>query len=170
MTRTEPKAKPCYACDTGTLHQTNLKGRAFDYRDEVGLEFDEDLHAPVCDVCGEVYLKGELTQRFSDVLDRLRSARKSASAAHFAERAEREFPDVSRTQWEEMLGLSPGYISRVATGARVPQTVLAMFLECFAREPETALRVVSVAGRMTTGLSDALARNERARRQSAAAG
>jgi hypothetical protein len=148
--------KPCYTCEKGTVRVTNLRGRPFDYRDEIGLIFDADLEAPVCDHCGELYLSGALTQQFSDTLEQLRLARKREVAQHFVRTVETRYPLVPRSLWEDTLGISHGYLSRLASGARVPETSLAILLEGFAKEPETALRMFSLAGHLPHELSELL--------------
>lgn len=169
MTKTEKKTKLCYSCETGTVQPRNLKGRTFDYRDERALEFDEDLTVPACDTCGELYLKGDLTRRFSEALERLRAERKQGAAVRFIKAATAEFPDVSRAHWEEMLGLSRGYLSRLASGARVADTTLEILLEAFARDPSTVIDALNSAGRLHKSLAAAVAarrlRNEVAPQQ-----
>ena len=145
--------KPCYTCEKGTVRVTNLRGRAFDYRDEMGLVFDADLEAPVCDQCGELFLSGALTQQFSDALEQLRLARKREVAQHFVRTTETKYPQVPRALWEDTLGVSHGYLSRLASGARVPDTALAILLEGFAKDPEAALRLFSLAGHLPRALS-----------------
>ena len=161
MTTNAKKTTPCYACDTGTVVETNLRGRKFNYLDELNLVFDEDLVAPVCDTCGELYLGGTVTQPFGDALERLRLSRKQSAAVHFVERVEREYPAVPRALWEESLSLSHGYLSRVASGKRVPDTLLEIFLEGFSRDPEAALRLLEAAGHMPDALAEALERPRR---------
>ena len=54
-------AKPCYACETGTVRQTNVRGRAFDYRDEVDLVVDEHV-----ELAGVRHLRGDASRRDRD--------------------------------------------------------------------------------------------------------
>lgn len=152
--------KPCYSCETGTMRRTNLRGRQFDYRDEFRLVFDEDYEVLACDnpACGELRLGGERTARMNAVLERLRSTRKRAAAQNFVETAEREFPEVPRALWEDAFGLSRGYLSRVVTGKRLPDTPLEIVLEGFAREPRLALRLLKAAGRLPVPLDEAVVR------------
>jgi hypothetical protein len=73
----------CYTCETGAMRPANMRGRSFDYRDERGLVFDEDLEVFTCDspACGELRLGGERTARVDAVLERLRLARIRRRAA-----------------------------------------------------------------------------------------
>lgn len=152
--------KPCYSCDSGTMRLTNLRGRLFDYRDEPALAFDEDLEVLACDnpQCRELRLGGERTTRVNAVLERLRLAKKQEAALHFMEAAEREFPEIPRSLWEDTFGLSRGYLSRLATGKRQPDTALEMLLEGFAHQPRLVLSVVKAAGRLPSQLDEALVR------------
>ena len=110
----------------------NKRARAFDYRDERGLVFDEDLEVLACDrpSCGELRLGGVRTERVNRVLERLRLERKQAAARHFVDTAEREFPDVP----------------------------LEMLLEGFAREPRLALALVKSTGRLPPQLDAVMVR------------
>lgn len=155
---TKRDAKPCYVCDTGTVRPTNLHGRTFDYRDEVELIFDEDLVAPVCDVCGEIYLKGADSDRFGSVLERLRDERKRSAVVRFEETVAREFREVPRAAFEDMLGVSHGYLSRLARGTRTPDAPLEILLQAFAADPVQTLRLVAKARRLPPAILDALAR------------
>ncbi len=167
-TRKPRSERPCYACGQGTVRSTNLRGRTFEYRDEIALTFDADLEAPVCDRCGELYLTGALTDQFSAVLEQLRLTRKRQAAEHFVHAVETRFPDVPRALWEDTLGLSRGYLSRLTSGSRVADAALEILLEGFAKEPETALRLCSLSGHVPLALTEAVEQTKRAtRRQSA---
>jgi hypothetical protein len=145
--------RECAACETGTVKPTNLRGRAFDYRDEFGLVFDADLMAPVCDTCGEMFLKSALTRQLGSTLDRLRLVRKRSAVERFVQAADRNYPDVPRAVWEDAFGLSRGYLSRLISGTRVADTALEVLLEGFAREPATVLRLLELAGHVPPGLA-----------------
>lgn len=150
------KTRLCYACETGTVRLKNVRGRKFDYRDELGLVFNEDLEVPTCDSCGELYMKGELTKRFSSILERVRSAHKQSAVVRFVETIEREFPSIPKAVWEDTFGISRGYLSRLASGARTADTALEILLAGFAREPKTALRLVEAAGHLRPQLAPLL--------------
>jgi hypothetical protein len=141
--------RPCYACETGIVRPTNLRGRAMDYRDARGLVIDEDLILPACDApdCGELLLGTGDTTALTTVLERLRAERKRQAVERFTARAAADFPDVPRGAWEDLLGLSRGYLSRLASGTRLPDTALEIVLTAFARDPRAALRVFELAGR-----------------------
>jgi hypothetical protein len=147
------KAPPCYACDNGTVHPKNVRGRRFDYRDELALVFDQDLEVPTCNSCGELYMTGELTKRFGEALERIRSAHKQGAVKRFVETIEREFPTIPKAVWEDTFGISRGYLSRLASGARVADTALEILLAGFAKEPTTALRLVKAAGHLPRQLA-----------------
>lgn len=134
----------------------NLKGRPFDYRDEIALVFDEELIVRACDSCGELYLKGAASHRFGSVLERLRLARKREAAEQFLDTAQRELPGVSRALWEKTLGLSKGYLSRLVAGTRVADTPLEIILKAFAREPTAILRALQDIGHLPSHLASRL--------------
>ena len=160
MTTTQ-KTKPCYACETGQVRPTNLRGREFNYRDEVGLIFDEDLTAPVCDKCGEIYLRGPASDHFGLVLERRRDMRKRAAVTDFEETLTREFRGIPKAAFEDMLGVSHGYLSRLARGSRTPDAALEILLRAFAADPIQTLRVVATARPLPEPIRNALAQRGR---------
>ena len=157
-------SKPCYACETGTVRQTNLRGRAFDYRDEVDLIFDEDAELPVCDACGEMPLNAAATKRLNVVLERLRAERKRSAVEQFIDTIGREYPTIPRAAWEQALGLSPGYLSRLASGTRLADTPLEILLAGFAKDPSAVIELIEATGHMPKLLMTHLARTKRPRR------
>ena len=139
---------PCYACETGMVSKQNLRGRQFSYRDEPVLEFAEDLEAPICNKCGELYLRGDVAKQFNTTLERLRIERKREAARHFVQAAQKHFAGIPRRKWEALFGLSPGYISRLESGTRTADGPLAIILEGFARDPGMALQLIAASGRV----------------------
>lgn len=158
-------SKPCYACETGTVRQTNLRERAFDYRDEVDLIFDEDVELPVCDACGEMSLNAAATKRLNVVLERLRAARKRSAVEAFIDTIGREYPTIPRAAWEQALGLSPGYLSRLASGNRLADTPLEILLAGFAKDPSAVIELIETTGHMPKVLMTHLAHTKRPRRR-----
>ena len=140
--------RKCFSCESGTIRLASLKGRSFDYRDEFALVFDEKVEAPICDSCGELFLRGGLTAQFEAVLERLRAERKRTIVKKFISVSERDFPDVPRALWEDALGVSHGYLSRLVSGKKLPDTSLTILLAGFAKEPKRALELFSVSGHM----------------------
>lgn len=62
--------RSCYACISGMVRPTNLRGRRFDYRG-VAVTFDEDVVAPVCDSCADIRMRAEIIRQVNTVLERL---------------------------------------------------------------------------------------------------
>jgi hypothetical protein len=147
MTKKGMKTKRCLACGAGTLKLTNIRGRKFNYRDEIDLMVNEDIEVLVCDSCGDLALYGDFTVKFSEALERARIAQKRAAVQHFVTIAAKEYPQVSRAAWEDTLGLSRGYLSRLISGTRTPDAPLEILLEGFARDPKSVLNLVQMAGR-----------------------
>lgn len=154
----------CFSCESGTIRLTSLKGRSFDYRDELALVFDEKLEVPTCDNCGELFLAGVLTVQFETVLERLRSERKRRIVKEFVEVSEREFPLVPRALWEDAFGVSHGYLSRLLSGKKQPDRSLTILLGSFAKAPRKALDLFQLSGHMPPELKRLTQRPVPARR------
>lgn len=151
------KTMVCHKCATGTMRPTNLRGRSLSYRDQSALTFDENLTVPVCDRCGDMRLRRSEVAKFSAVLERLRDARKREAVADFVTVIGAQFGDVPRYAWEDALGLSHGYLSRLESGTRTPDTPLEILMRWVALDSAGALRVLANLGHLPAQLRDRLA-------------
>ncbi|MHB1265932.1 MAG: hypothetical protein ACYC1S_16210 [Gemmatimonadaceae bacterium] len=140
------------ACQEDAVRLQNLRGRVFELRDENDLVFDEDLVVPVCAACNEFYVRGESLQRVSDALERLHAAKKRATVDQFVEKIEREFADVPRQSWEDALGLSPGYLSRIQRGTRALSLHIEIFMRGIIVEPRETLKLIKLSRRLPAEL------------------
>ncbi|MHB1265926.1 MAG: hypothetical protein ACYC1S_16180 [Gemmatimonadaceae bacterium] len=142
----------CVACGEDAVRLQNLRGRVFELRDENDLVFDEDLVVPVCAACKEFYVRGPTLERFSDALERLHAAKKRATVDQFVEKIEREFADVPRQSWEDALGLSRGYLSRIQRGTRALSLHIEMFMRGVVAEPLPTLKLIKLSRRLPAEL------------------
>jgi hypothetical protein len=146
----------CLSCRVNAVTLQNVKGRKFDLRDEDDLVFDEQLYLPACGKCGELYLRGTALRRFSGILERLHAAKKREAIESFVAVIEREFADVPRQSWEDVLGISHGYLSRLTKGTRNLSTPLEVLMRGVAQEPVQALRVLARSRRLPGALAEYL--------------
>ncbi|MHB1095961.1 MAG: hypothetical protein ACYC3F_07290 [Gemmatimonadaceae bacterium] len=146
----------CLSCRADAVTLQDIKGRAFDLRDEYDLVFDESLRLPVCGACGELHLRGTSLRRFSSVLERLHAAKKREAIESFVAVIDREFADVPRQSWEAILGISPGYLSRLLKGTRNLTTPLEVLMRGVAQEPAQALRFIAHSRRLPDALAEYL--------------
>lgn len=134
------------------MRVTNLRGREFAHLDQPSLVFDEDLKVPVCDTCGDMRLRGAQVTRLSAVLERLRAVRKRQAISGFITVIREQFGDIQRHEWEGILGLSRGYLSRLESGTRTPDTALEIVMQWVARDRSKALRVLGDLGRLPASM------------------
>lgn len=146
----------CLSCREDAVTRQNIEGRAFDLRDEHDLLFDEALWLPVCGACGELHLRGASLRRFSVVLERLYAVKKREVVESFMSVIDGEFADVPRQSWEDMLGISHGYLSRLLKGTRNLSTPLEVLMRGVALEPVQALRFISHSRRLPPVLAEYL--------------
>lgn len=155
------KTLRCLSCREDGVALTNMKGRTFDLRDEDDLVFDEELLLPACGKCGELYMRGSALRRFSAVLERLHAARKREAIESFVAVIDREFADVPRQNWEDVLGISHGYLSRLLKGTRNLSTPLEVLMRGVAQEPTQALRFIAHSRRLPDALAQYLRKSSR---------
>lgn len=155
------KTMRCLSCREDAVALQNMKGRKFDLRDEDDLVFDEELYLPACRKCGELYVRGPALRRFSAVLERLHAARKREAIESFVAVIDREFADVPRQNWEDVLGVSHGYLSRLLKGTRNLSTPLEVLMRGVAQEPTQALRFIAHSRRLPDALAEYLSKRPR---------
>jgi len=151
----------CLSCREDAVTLQNVRGRTFDLRDEDDLVFDEDLKIPACGNCGEIDVRGAALRRFSGVLERLHAARKREAIESFVAVIDSEFADVPRQSWEDMLGISHGYLSRLQKGTRNLSTPLEVLMRGVAQEPTQALRFIAHSRRLPSALAEYLGKRPR---------
>ena len=133
---------PCYFCGEGTIAPRNLRGSVLQYRDEREIPVEGDVFVPTCDACGESLLDEETSKALDTVLEpayrRLRS-----------ERVQHELSSVlsalgiTQGDLERLLGLSPGYVSKLIKGKRVAETPLYRFVHLLNANPKFGLRALA---------------------------
>ena len=143
----------CLFCRQNAVSVRELKGRTFDLRDEYDLRFDESMRVPICTKCGDVYVRGASLRRFSDVLERLYDERKRAAVEDFVAVIDHDFSDVPRHRWEEVLGVSAGYVSRLQKGSRNLSGPLEVLMRGLTRAPLETLRIIGYSRRLPAALA-----------------
>jgi hypothetical protein len=143
----------CLACRQDSVTVVELKGRNFDVRDEYNLRFDESMCVPCCAKCGELFVRGPASRRFNAVLERLYADRKRAAVEAFVSVIDHDFSDVPRHRWEEVLGVSPGYVSRLQKGSRNLSGPLEVLMRGLTRSPLETLRIIGYSRRLPAALA-----------------
>lgn len=142
MNEVDSAAVPCCFCGEGTIAPRNLRGAVLPYRDEREIPVEGDVFVPTCDACGESLLDEEASKALDAVLEpayrRLR-----------AERVQHELGSVlaalgiTQGDLERLLGLSPGYVSKLIKGKRVAETPLYRFVHLLNADPQFGLRALA---------------------------
>jgi hypothetical protein len=142
MNEIDAAAVPCYFCGEGTIRPRNLRGSVLPYRDEREIPVEADVFVPTCDRCDESLLDEESSAALDSVLEptyrRLR-----------AERVQHELGlvlsalEITQTDLERLLGLSPGYVSKLLKGKRVAETPLYRFVHLLNANPQFGLRALA---------------------------
>ncbi|HEV7587662.1 MAG TPA: helix-turn-helix domain-containing protein [Longimicrobium sp.] len=132
----------CYFCGEGIIAPRNLRGSVLQYRDEREIPVEADVFVPTCDVCGESLLDDDTSKALDAVLEpayrRLR-----------AERLQQELGlalsalKITQGDLERLLGLSPGYVSKLLKGKRVAETALYRFVHLLNANPQFGLRALA---------------------------
>ncbi len=125
--------KLCPTCGKGTFSRFARAGRTEMYKG-YAYELPADLVLKECSVCGEIPMTPAEIDRVSDVLEELHRARLTSAATRAIDTLVREAAPVSKI--EASLRLSPGYLSRIRSGASEPSFQLVALLALLARSPK----------------------------------
>jgi len=129
------KVRRCRECGDGSIRPFAKPGRTMPYRTMPALAIPAELAIPTCDRCGAEWIDEQTTTLLDDALEKeyrvaLR-ARLDAALQRIG-----EMDEVSRRKIERLLGLSEGYLSRVAHDRGNPSAQLVSALALVARDPK----------------------------------
>jgi hypothetical protein len=96
---------------------TDVKGRAFAYRDESALPLSESLSLQVCNTCDEIRESAADSRALDSALQRSYAALHRAMASDAMERLTRD--GWRQVEIERVMALSNGYLSKVLRGEKV---------------------------------------------------
>jgi hypothetical protein len=132
---------PCYFCGEGTIAPRNLRGSVLQYRDERAIPVEADVFVPTCHACGESLLDDAT----SAALDALEPAYRRLRAEHLQHELGLALSALKITQGdlERLLGLSPGYVSKLLKGKRIAETSLYRFVHLLNANPQFGLRALA---------------------------
>ncbi len=122
----------CAACGEGTVRLRAVSGRRMLYRNFPALPLPENLQIPACDACGEEWLDDATLKRLDEAL---RAAARDARGAITCQALRLLSEATNQRSLEDLLDLSPGYLSKVKHGQEVPSAVLAGLLGLLAARP-----------------------------------
>ena len=116
----------CVRCGSRSVRPRTGKGRTRPYRVFAALPVPDDCLIPACRRCGAQYLDDETIAALRPVLERVYVAELQRLAALHIRRLPRRL--ISQRRLELLLGLSQGYLSRLAAGDGVPSAQLVLLL------------------------------------------
>jgi hypothetical protein len=133
---------PCYFCGEGTIAPRNLRGSVLQYRDEREIPVEADVFVPTCDACGESLLNDETSKALDAVLEPAYRRLRGERLRHELSRALSTL-EITQADLERLLGLSPGYVSKLLKGKRVAETSLYRFVHLLNANPQFGLRALA---------------------------
>lgn len=131
----------CLECGKGNLRPQQRAGRTDRYRTVPNLPVPADLEILTCDNCGEEWIDESTAEKIDGALAaEYRAFLREKAPALIASATQH----TSQRRIETALGLSPGYLSKVRTGARAPSPVLVATLALVAQDPVRRLEELEV--------------------------
>ncbi|GEL75159.1 hypothetical protein [Myxococcus virescens] len=126
------KSFKCVECGRGMVVPLAKPGRRMAFKHIPDLEVPADLELPTCTACGTEWLDEDSTRALDMALARVYRMELSKKA----NAALRRLKTAKFRQWdlEPLLGLSPGYLSKVKAGKDISPTLTAA-LVLLAEEP-----------------------------------
>lgn len=136
---TDYKPRRCRECGEGTMAPLARAGRTMPYRNMLALPVPADLQIPTCDHCGTEWIDGATSSALEEALKRSYgeelSKRLKVALSRLA-----EVNPASQRKIERLLGLSQGYLSRLANDRGAPSPRVVSALALLAQDPERRLR------------------------------
>ena len=133
---------PCYFCGEGTIAPRNLRGSVLQYRDEREIPVEGDVFVPTCDACGESLLDDDTSRALDAVLEPAYRRLRGERLRHELGLALSALK-ITQGDLERLLGLSPGYVSKLLKGRRVAETTLYRFVHLLNANPQFGLRALA---------------------------
>jgi hypothetical protein len=121
----------CPECGQGTIEPRTAKGKRFRYRQMADVEIREDVMVPTCTRCGTEWLDGPSTRALDESLERAYRAELQLKAERAIEKLR---PHIRQGDLERLLGVSPGWLSKVKSGRDVSAPLVAL-LSLLAEQP-----------------------------------
>lgn len=138
--RTKPT--PCGACGEGMLRPTDIQGRMLAHRDEPRVPVREAVVVPVCDHCGDIRLDDEQTAALEAALERSYDQTRIEQQVVLIEHLTNEL-NLSQTVLEHILGVSPGYVSKLRRGEKPASAPTYRLMYVLHAAPREALRALA---------------------------
>jgi len=135
------KPRRCRECGEGTIKPMTKRGRTAPFKNLAALPVPASIAIPTCDRCGTEWIDARTAKALDDALagayaTELRKRLDTALDAILAT------PGASQRRVEQVLGLSPGYLSRVRRGRGDASAQLVSALALIAEDPARRLRVL----------------------------
>lgn len=134
----DPHWRKCHECGQGLVRLKTGPGRHQSYKNLM-LEVPAEVPIPTCDQCATEWHNDESARTLEDALEVLYRAELKRRLASALDRIFAAVKPPSQTMLEKLLGLSPGYISKIRLGERDASATLVSELALIARDPERRL-------------------------------
>jgi general stress protein YciG len=121
----------CLHCRDQSVRPRTAEGRVIAYRVFADLAIPDDVPILACGQCGARYFNQETQAALEPVLSRLYALRLGRIATDAIRRLK---ASISQRRLELLLGLSQGYLSRLAAGDGTPSSALGALLALLAEE------------------------------------
>jgi hypothetical protein len=141
----------CPSCEKGILIPIARAGRLMPHRNLHEVPIPADFEIPTCNKCGAEIVGYALATRLDAVLEGEWQAELAKKAAVNVGRLQAARP---LREWERLVGVSPGYLSKLK-GGKAPAAPLTALLELLANAPSRALEIERLWG-WPAGFSDSM--------------
>jgi hypothetical protein len=133
------KPRRCRECGEGMVRPLAKAGRRMPYRNLAALPVPVTLTIPTCDKCGNEWIDPKTAHAIDEALESayVHELHKRLVAAVDTIVSE---ADVSQRRLEQLLGLSPGYLSRVRNGRGDASAQLVSALALIAEDPKRRIK------------------------------
>lgn len=122
----------CGECGHREVEPRSAQGLRFPFRRMTSVPIEENLEIPTCGHCGAEWFDRDLAERLDAAIV---AAGERVLSRLGREAIEALLPCITQQRLEQLLGLSPGYLSKVKRGKETPSPALVAGLALLASRP-----------------------------------
>lgn len=147
------RSRPCPTCSRGTIALRSARGLALPFRDAAAVPVTKHVRVPICDRCGEMLLDAAHAAALDAVLEPAYQAQRQAEQVTAID-AVLDTLGLQQNELEALLGVSPGYISKLRRREKTVSPTLFRLLHVLLAEPRATVRAMAAVAPVPARVRD----------------
>lgn len=136
------KERKCPSCGQGNVKNKMEAGRTMPYKDLPDVPVPDDLKLPTCNHCNDMMIRGDLLDELDTALEKAYLKLKAKRVKQSLEAIKKKTKHISQAELERLIGLSPGYLSKLTRGIKPSSKMLDRFLFMIENDPSKSINLL----------------------------